>query len=88
MNKTRGDKTFLQTVIRIVAVLTALAIVVLGGLEIFEIWEPVIDINLLLNGIFMLCLTYFMWNTSRKVAYFSLGVSVLSFVVFAVFLFI
>ena len=76
-----------QKVVAVISVLTSLAVVVLAVLQICGILQTAGNIYVPLMGITMLCQAYLMWNTSRKVAYFSIGTAVFIFIcAIAVFL--
>lgn len=75
-------------IVTIFSVVVSLAVVVSALLQIFDIWSKAINVCVPLLGVEMLCQAYIQWNTSRKVAYFSMGVAafvlVCSIVVFCI----
>ena len=70
----------LQKVVTIISILASLSVVVLAVLQIFDIWDQAINIIMPLMGVTMLCQSYMQWNTSRKVAYFSIGTAAFIFI--------
>ena len=70
----------LHRVIACISILASLAVVVLAALQIFGVWEQAINAYMPLVGVVNLCQTYILWNSSRKVAYFSLGTAVFIFI--------
>lgn len=60
-------------VVTICSVIVSLAVAVLALLYLFEVWDNAINVCVPLLGVEMLCQAYIQWNTSRKVAYFSIG---------------
>ena len=73
------DTPLLHKIVIIVFILTSLSVVVLAVLQMFDIWNQAINIYVPLMGITMLCQAYIQWNTSRKVAYFSIGTAIFVF---------
>ena len=72
-------------IVSTISILTSLAVIVLAVLQIFGILQTAIYIPLM--GVTMLCQAYLLWNTSRKVAYYSIGTAVFIFIcTIAVFL--
>ena len=69
----------LHKVITVFSVIVSLAVVTLAVLQIFDIWTQAIDLFISLMGVNLLCQTYMQWNTSRKIAYLSLGCAVFVF---------
>ena len=74
------DTPLLHKIVTIVSILTSLSVVVLAVLQMFDIWNQAINICVPLMGIIMLCQAYIQWNTSRKVAYFSIGTAIFVFI--------
>lgn len=73
-------------IVSTISILTSLAVIVLAVLQIFGIL-PAGRIYIPLMGVTMLCQAYLLWNTSRKVAYYSIGTAVFIFIcAIAVFL--
>ena len=81
------DAPLLHKIVTIISILVSLSVVVLAVLQVFDIWNQAINICVPLMGITMLCQAYIQWNTSRKVAYFSIGTAVFVFI-FAIVVFI
>ena len=74
------DTPLLHKIVTIVSILTSLSVFVLAVLQMFDIWNQAINICVPLMGIIMLCQAYIQWNTSRKVAYFSIGTAIFVFI--------
>ena len=74
------DAPLLHKVVTIISVLASLSVVVLAILQIFDVWEQAINIYMPLMGVTMLCQSYMQWNTSRKVAYFSIRTAAFIFI--------
>ncbi len=70
------DAPLLHKIVTIVSILASLSVVVLAVLQMFDVWNQAINIFMPLMGVTMLCQAYMQWNTSRKVAYFSIGTAV------------
>jgi len=64
----------------VISILVSLSAVVLAVLQIFDVWDQAINIIMPLMGVTMLCQAYMQWNTSRKVAYFSIGTAAFIFI--------
>lgn len=88
MKSTWKDASLLHKIVTIISVLAGLSVVVLAALQMFGVWEQAINVLTPLMGIIMLCQSYTMWNTNRKVAYFSIGAAALVFISIIVVLFI
>ncbi len=71
------DAPLLHKIVTIVSILASLSVVVLAVLQMFDVWNQAINIFMPLMGVTMLCQAYMQWDTSRKVAYFSIGTAVL-----------
>ena len=67
-------------IVTIISILASLSVVVLAVLQMFDIWNQAINICVPMMGITMLCQAYMQWNTSRKVAYFSIGTAAFIFI--------
>ena len=81
MSKTNWkDTPLLHKVVTIISVLPSLSVVVLAGLQMFNVWDQAINVFMPLMGVTMLCQSYMQWNNSRKVAYFSIGTAVFIFI--------
>ena len=74
------DVPLMQKIVTIISIVVSLSVVVLGILQIFEIWMYAINLCVPLMGVVNLCQAYVQWNTSRKVAYFSIGTAVFIFI--------
>jgi len=74
------DAPLLQKVVTIISILASLSVVVLAVLQMFDIWNQAIKICVPMMGVTMLCQSYMQWNTSRKVAYFSIGTAAFIFI--------
>ena len=74
------DAPLLHKIVTIISILASLSVVVLAVLQIFDIWNQAINICVPLMGITMLCQACTQWNSSRKVAYFSIGTAVFVFI--------
>ena len=70
----------LQKVVTIISIIASLSVVVLAVLQIFDVWDQAINVFMPLMGVTMLCQSYMQWNTSRKVAYFSIGTAAFVFI--------
>ena len=75
-----GNTPTSYKIVTIISILASLSVVVLAVLQIFDIWEQAINIYMPLMGVTMLCQSYMQWNTSRKVAYFSIGTAAFIFI--------
>ena len=82
------DVPLMQKIVTIISIVVSLSVVVLGILQIFEIWIYAINLCIPLMGVVNLCQAYMQWNTSRKVAYFSIGTAVFIFICALVVFFI
>lgn len=76
-----------KRIVTIVSILASLSVIVLGVLQILNIWNLAVNISVPLMGLVMLCQAYIQWNASRKVAYFSLGTAGFIFICAIVVLF-
>ena len=70
----------LQKVVTIISIIASLSVVVLAVLQIFDVWKQAINICVPMMGVTMLCQSYMQWDTSRKVAYFSIGTAAFIFI--------
>ena len=82
------DVSLLHKIVSIISIIASLSVIVFAVLQIFDIWNQAINICIPLMGITMLCQAYIQWNTSRKVAYFSIGTAVFIFICAIVVFFI
>lgn len=73
------DTTSLYKFVTVFSIIVCIAIVVLGILQIFEIWTKAINLCCPLIGVNLLCQTYLQWKPSRKTAYFSLAAALFIF---------
>ena len=81
MSKTKWkDTPLLHRVVTIISILASLSVVVLAVLQMFNVWDQVINVFMPLMGVTMLCQSYMQWNTSRKIAYFSIGTAAFIFI--------
>lgn len=74
------DTPLLHKSITIVSIFASVSVVVLAVLQIFDVWNQAINVFMPLMGVTMLCQAYMQWNTSRKVAYFSIGTAIFIFI--------
>ena len=74
------DAPLLHKLVTIISIVTSLSVVALAVLQMFDIWNQAINVFMPLMGVTMLCQAYMQWNTSRKVAYFSIGTAAFIFV--------
>ncbi len=74
------DVPLLHKLVAVVCILASISVVVLAVLQMFDVWNQAINIFMPLMGVTMLCQAYMQWNTSRKVAYFSMGTAVFIFI--------
>jgi len=70
----------LHKIVTIVSILASLSVVVLAVLQMLDLWDQATNISIPLLGVVMLCQACREWNTSRKVAYFSIGTAVFIFI--------
>ena len=82
------DAPLSHKIVTIISIIVSLSVVVLAVLQMFDIWNQAINICVPLMGITMLCQAYTQWNSSRKVAYFSIGTAVFVFICAIVVFFI
>ena len=82
------DVPLMHKIVTIISIVVSLSIVVLGILQIFEIWVYAINVCIPLMGAVNLCQAYMQWNTNRKVAYFCIGTSIFIFICAIVVFFI
>lgn len=78
----------MKKTITVISVIVSLAVVTLAILQILNVWSQAINVCIPLMGVSMLCQAYVQWNTSRKVAYFSIGTAVFVFICSIVVFFI
>jgi len=76
----RKDVPLIHKIVALISIAISLFIVVLGLLQIFDIWIYAIHIAIPLMGVVNLCQAYIQWNTSRKVSYFSIGTALFIFI--------
>ena len=67
-------------IVTIISILASLSVVVLAVVQMFDVWNQAINVFMPLMGVTMLCQAYMQWNTSRKVAYLSIGTAAFIFV--------
>ena len=75
-----GNTPTSYKIVTIISILASLSTVVLAVLQMFDIWNQAINICVPMMGVTMLCQSYMQWNTSRKVAYFSIGTAAFIFI--------
>lgn len=73
------DTPLLHKIVTVVSLLSALSVIVLAVLQLLDIWNEAIDVCVPMMGVTMLCQAYTQWNSSRKVAFFSIGTAVFIF---------
>ncbi len=74
------DMPILDKIITVISLLTSSSVLVLGVLQILNVWDKAINVAVPLMGVTMLCQAYTMWNKSRKVAYISIGAAAFIFI--------
>ena len=79
MKNTWKGSSLLHKAVTVASMLASLGVVVTSVLQIFDVWEQAVNVCVPLMGVVMLCQAYTQWNTSRKVAYFSIGTAVFVF---------
>ena len=75
-----GNTPTSYKIVTIISILASLSTVVLAVLQMFDIWNQAINICVPMMGVTMLCQSYMQWNTSREVAYFSIGTAAFIFI--------
>lgn len=73
MERKFKDIPILDKIVMIISLVASSSVLVLGILQIFNVWDTAINVVVPLMGVTMLCQAYTLWNKSRKTAYFSLG---------------
>lgn len=86
MEANRKEASALRKIVAVISILAGLSVVLLAILQIFDVWTRAINLCVPMMGVTMLCQAYTQWNSSRKVAWFSIGVSAFIFVCAAVVL--
>jgi len=74
------ETPLLHKAVAIISVLVSLSVIVLAVLQIFDVWDQAVNLSVPLMGVTMLCQSYLLWNSSRKVAYFSIGTAAFIFI--------
>jgi len=74
------DVPMMHKNVTIISIIASLSVVVLAILQIFEIWKYAINVCMPLMGVVNLCQAYLQWNTSRRIAYFSIGTATFIFI--------
>ena len=69
-----------RKVATVVLIIASLSCVVLALLYMLDIWQQAFGFLLPTIGVVNLCMSYIQWNTSRKLAVFSIGVAVFAFI--------
>ena len=77
--ETKQKNKWLDLTVKILSLLSSVAVIVFAVLQISGAWEDAIDIVVPLLGLSNLCQVYTYWEKSRKVAYFSLATSIIIF---------
>ena len=78
----------MKKTVTVISIIVNLAIVIFAVLQVANVLDRAVDICIPLMGVSMLCQAYVQWNTSRKVAYFSIGTAVFVFICSVVVFFI
>ncbi|MBR6725399.1 MAG: hypothetical protein IKL81_00240 [Clostridia bacterium] len=78
----------MKKTVTVISIIVNLAIVIFAVLQVANVLDRAVDICVPLMGVSMLCQAYVQWNTSRKVAYFSIGTAVFVFICSVVVFFI
>ena len=78
----------MKKTVTVISIIVNLAIVIFAVLQVTNVLDRAVDICVPLMGVSMLCQAYVQWNTSRKVAYFSIGTAVFVFICSVVVFFI
>ena len=73
------NSSFFQKAVFVISIIVNLSVVVLAVLQILDVFKNAAHLFVPLLGVSMLCQAYREWNTSRKVAYFSIGAAVIIF---------
>ena len=74
------DTPLAQKIVTVLSIIVAISVIVLAILQILDIWTQAINLCIPLMGVNLLCQAYIQWNTSRKVAYFSIGTAIFVFI--------
>ena len=74
------DASLLYKAVTIISVLASISVVILAILQMLDVWEQAINVFVPLLGVINLCQAYMQWESSRKLAYFSLGTAVFIFI--------
>ncbi len=80
MQEKSGKNGLIRTAVVTVSIAASVGVIVLAVLQILKIYTDAINIFMPLMGVTQLCQAYLQWNSSRKVAYFSLGTAVFIFI--------
>ncbi len=70
----------IRTAVVALSIIASVAVIVLAVLQIVGVYDRAINILVPLMGVTQLCQAYLQWNSSRKVAYFSLGTAIFIFI--------
>lgn len=79
MKRKWKDIPILDKIVAIISLVSSSSVLVLGILQIFNVWDKAINVAVPLMGVTMLCQAYMCWNKSRKLAYFSIGAAAFIF---------
>lgn len=74
------DVPLMHKIVSIISIFISLLVVILAILQIFGVWKDAINVYMPLMGVVNLCQAYLQWNTSRKIAYFSIGTATFIFI--------
>lgn len=81
------NASVLDRIVTLISIAASVTVLVLAILQIFEVWSQAVNLFIPLLGVVELCQAYMYWNTSRKIAYFSLGTAVFIFICAAIVIF-
>ncbi len=80
MEQEKSKRAPLQNAVTVIGILVSVAVIVLAGLQLADVWTGAVNLLVPLLGLNLLCQAYTQWNAHRKTAYFSLGVAIFIFV--------
>ncbi len=80
MQQEKSKRPPLQNAVTVFGILLSVAIIVLAGLQLTDVWTDATNLLVPLLGLNLLCQAYTQWNVHRKTAYFSLGVAIFIFI--------
>ena len=79
--KSQEQKPLFMKTLSIISFAISIIVIVLSFLQIFGIWDKAINIFEPLLGVLMLIQTIENWKTNKKVAYISLFVTIVIFII-------